>query len=163
SRPPRGEPAWADLARPLGMASRQAAERRYLRLRPGAADGSTGEQRVKATRDRRAADRAVVMWARGHAADLRRLAGQITALTDLPEEARASLAELDRALAEDHVAALVAPLAGTRDYLRAARPDLAESVDRLIWHAEQLRRDSTNQRAHPENSRPGRTEREPGY
>ncbi|MFD4863408.1 hypothetical protein [Streptomyces atratus] len=145
----RAGASWADLARPLGVASRQAAERRYLRLRPGAADGSTAEQRVKATRDRRAADRAVVMWARGHAADLRRLAGQITALTDLPEEARASLAELDRALAEDHVAALVAPLAGTRDYLRAARPDLAESVDRLIWHAEQLRRDSTNQRSTP--------------
>lgn len=47
--------SWADLASPLGVASRQAAERRYLRLRPGA-DGTTGEQRVKATRDRRAAD-----------------------------------------------------------------------------------------------------------
>ncbi|MGW3852971.1 HSP18 transcriptional regulator, partial [Streptomyces fagopyri] len=27
--------SWADLAGPLGVASRQAAERRYLRLRPG--------------------------------------------------------------------------------------------------------------------------------
>ncbi|MFI6007160.1 HSP18 transcriptional regulator, partial [Streptomyces sp. NPDC051366] len=42
----RGQGAsWADLAGPLGVASRQAAERRYLRLRPGTA-GSTGEQRV---------------------------------------------------------------------------------------------------------------------
>ncbi|MEU9388304.1 type III effector protein, partial [Streptomyces sp. NPDC048279] len=37
--------SWADLAHPLGVASRQAAERRYLRGRPGPA-GSTGEQRV---------------------------------------------------------------------------------------------------------------------
>ncbi|MFF3320170.1 type III effector protein [Streptomyces sp. NPDC003035] len=137
--------SWADLAEPLGVASRQAAERRYLRLRPGA-DGSTAEERVKATRDRRAADRAVVTWARVHAADLRRLAGQITALTDLPEAAGTTLAELDRALAENDAAALVAPLAGARDHVRAARPDLAESVDRLVGRAAQLRRDSTDRR-----------------
>ncbi|MGB8945095.1 MAG: type III effector protein, partial [Streptomyces sp.] len=35
--------SWADLAQPLGVASRQAAERRYLRQRPGPT-GSTGEQ-----------------------------------------------------------------------------------------------------------------------
>nr|WP_254705586.1 type III effector protein [Streptomyces vilmorinianum] len=137
--------SWAELAHPLGVASRQAAERRYLRLRPGA-DGTTAEQRVRATRDRRAADRAVVAWARGHAADLRRLAGQITALTDLPDAARTPLAELDRALAESDAAALVAPLAGIRDHLRTTRPDLAETVDRLLHRAEELRRDSTDQR-----------------
>ncbi|MGY5122609.1 type III effector protein, partial [Streptomyces sp. 900105755] len=38
--------SWADLAHPLGVASRQAAERRYLRGRPGPA-GTTGEQRVQ--------------------------------------------------------------------------------------------------------------------
>ncbi|MEV6956049.1 type III effector protein, partial [Streptomyces sp. NPDC051183] len=48
--------SWADLAAPLGVASRHAAERRYLRGRPGPA-GTTGEQRVTATRERRAADR----------------------------------------------------------------------------------------------------------
>src|SRR5919198_901235 len=37
--------SWADLAHPLGVSSRQAAERRYLRGRPGPA-GTTGEQRV---------------------------------------------------------------------------------------------------------------------
>ncbi|RVU23905.1 hypothetical protein EOT10_17785 [Streptomyces antnestii] len=141
----RAGASWADLAQPLGVASRQAAERRYLRLRPGD-EGSTAEQRVKATRDRRAADRAVVTWARGQAADLRRLAGQITALADPPEEARAVFAELDRALAENDAAALVAPLAGARDHLRAVYPDLADSVDRLVLRAEQLRRDSTDQR-----------------
>ncbi|NEA20385.1 type III effector protein, partial [Streptomyces halstedii] len=46
--------SWADLAHPLGVASRQAAERRYLRGRPGPA-GTTGEQRVQATRRARAA------------------------------------------------------------------------------------------------------------
>src|SRR5690349_16864857 len=34
--------SWADLAHPLGVSSRQAAERRYLRVRPGT-PGSTGE------------------------------------------------------------------------------------------------------------------------
>ncbi len=33
--------SWADLAHPLGVSSRQAAERRYLRVRPGS-PGSTG-------------------------------------------------------------------------------------------------------------------------
>ncbi|MEV4427778.1 type III effector protein [Streptomyces sp. NPDC049602] len=140
--------SWADLAHPLGVASRQAAERRYLRLRPGA-HGSTAEQRVQATRDRRAADRAVTTWARDHAADLRRLAGQIAALTDLPDAARASFAELNRALADNDAAALVDPLVGVSDHLRAARPDLAEGVDHLVHQTDRLRRDSTAQRGTP--------------
>lgn len=67
---------WADLAHPLGIASRQAAERRYLRGRPGPAGTN---QRVQATRQARAADRNTATWARRNAADLRRLAGQIIA------------------------------------------------------------------------------------
>src|SRR5690348_2838010 len=92
--------SWADLAHPLGVASRQAAERRYLRGRPGPA-GTTGEQRVQATRERRAADRALAAWARRNAADLRRIAGQITALTELPAAARGPVSQLDAALAQD--------------------------------------------------------------
>lgn len=46
--------------------------------------GSTGEQRVQATRDRRAADRTVTARARANAATLRQLVGQITALTTSP-------------------------------------------------------------------------------
>lgn len=84
---------WADLAGPLGVAGRPAAERRYLRLRPGA-DGTTGEQRGKATRDRRAGDRTITAWARTNTADLRTLAGQITAMTDLPAAARTCLGHL---------------------------------------------------------------------
>ncbi|MEW2574919.1 type III effector protein [Streptomyces syringium] len=122
--------SWADLAHPLGVASRQAAERRYLRGRPGAA-GTTGEQRVTATRQARAAERTAAAWARANAADLRRIAGQITALTDLPALARRPLDELHAALAHDDPADLIAPLAAARPYLAAAHPDLAARLDTL--------------------------------
>lgn len=122
--------SWADLAPPLGVASRQAAERRYLRGRPGPA-GTTGEQRVQATRQARAADRSTAAWARRNAADLRRLAGQITALTDLPPAARRPISELHEALAHDDPADLVAPLAAARPHLAAAHPDLTARLDSL--------------------------------
>ncbi|GFH38334.1 type III effector protein [Streptomyces pacificus] len=129
--------SWADLAHPLGVASRQAAERRYLRVRPGA-PGSTGEQRVQATRDQRAANRTVAAWARGNSADLRRLAGQITALTDLPAEAAAPVARLAGALAADDASALIAPLTGTHAHLRSGHPDLAARVDLITRSTERL-------------------------
>ncbi|PNE36375.1 type III effector protein [Streptomyces noursei] len=122
--------SWADLAHPLGVASRQAAERRYLRGRPGPA-GTTGEQRVTATRQARAAERTTSTWARANAADLRRLAGQITALTDLPPAARHPLMELHAALAQDDPTDLVAPLTATRPHLTTAHPDLAARLDAL--------------------------------
>ncbi|MFJ9352557.1 type III effector protein [Streptomyces sp. NPDC101237] len=122
--------SWADLASPLGVASRQAAERRYLRGRPGPA-GTTGEQRVTATRQARAADRNTATWARDHAADLRRLAGQIASLTDLPSAARRPLHELHAALSHNDPAELIRPLAATRPHLAAAHPDLADRLDTL--------------------------------
>ncbi|MFF8777402.1 type III effector protein [Streptomyces sp. NPDC015140] len=122
--------SWADLAHPLGVASRQAAERRYLRGRPGPA-GTTGEERVTATRQARAAERSVATWARSNAADLRRLAGQITALTDLPPAAHRPLGELHAALAHDDPADLLAPLAATRPHLAAGHPGLAARLDTL--------------------------------
>ncbi|AJT69957.1 hypothetical protein T261_8364 [Streptomyces lydicus] len=137
--------SWADLARPLGVSSRQAAERRYLRLRPGS-PGSTGEQRVQATRDRRAADRTVTAWARANAADLRQLAGQITALTNLPADARTPLVELTAALADNDAAALVGPLTIAHAYLASDHPDLAARVDDVARHTDRLRRHSGNQR-----------------
>ncbi|TXS38449.1 type III effector protein [Streptomyces sp. OR43] len=130
--------SWADLAHPMGVASRQAAERRYLRVRPGA-PGATGEQRVRATRSRRAADRTVIAWARTNAADLRQLAGQITALTDLPTEAGALLARLAEALGDSDAAGLVGPLAVVQPFLRAGHPDLAARVDTMTKSADQLR------------------------
>ncbi|WP_424888986.1 type III effector protein [Streptomyces sp. XH2] len=122
--------SWADLAHPLGVASRQAAERRYLRGRPGPA-GTTGEQRVQATRERRAAERTTATWARRNAADLRRIAGQITALTDLPEAARLPLSRLHAALAHDNPADLIHPLNATRPHLTTTHPDLAAQLDTL--------------------------------
>ncbi|MEU4360220.1 HSP18 transcriptional regulator [Streptomyces virginiae] len=138
--------SWADLAGPLGVASRQAAERRYLRLRPGAA-GSTGEQRVQATRDARAADRTVTAWARDNAADLRRLAGQVTSLTGLPPGAEGAVGELNLALGGDDAARLVALLAGTRPHLGPGDAELADRIDAMTRHTDQLRQDSNDQRS----------------
>ncbi|QKV97031.1 type III effector protein [Streptomyces sp. NA02950] len=141
--------SWAELAHPLGVASRQAAERRYLRVRPGA-PGATGEQRVQATRDRRAADRTVTSWARGNAADLRQLAGQITALTDLPAEARGHITRLADALAHDDAAQLIAPLTEAHQHLRSRHTDLAARVDTMTRHTDQLRQHSSDQRRAPD-------------
>ncbi|WNF25604.1 HSP18 transcriptional regulator [Streptomyces sp. C11-1] len=137
--------SWADLADPLGVASRQAAERRYLRLRPGTA-GSTGEQRVRATRDSRAADRSITTWARQNAADLRSLAGQITALPDLPASADLSLDRLRQALGADDAAALVTPLTALHPHLTPGHRKLADRVDSLTRHTSQLRRDTATRR-----------------
>ncbi|MFH8978761.1 type III effector protein [Streptomyces sp. NPDC017890] len=138
--------SWADLARPLGVASRQAAERRYLRLRPGA-PGTTGEQRVQAARDRRAADRTVTAWARGNAGDLRQLAGQVTALTGLPAEARTPLLQ---ALGQDDAGGLIGPLARARDHLAADHTELITRIDALTRHAEQVRASANSERRPPE-------------
>ncbi|KOU19140.1 HSP18 transcriptional regulator, partial [Streptomyces sp. WM6372] len=137
--------SWADLAGPLGVASRQAAERRYLRLRPGKA-GSTGEERVQATRDSRAADRNVNAWARANAADLRRLAGQVTALTSLPAGAETAIGDLNLALADNDAARLVRPLADTRNHLRPEDAELADRIDVLTRHTNQLRQDTHDHR-----------------
>ncbi|MFJ7592230.1 HSP18 transcriptional regulator [Streptomyces sp. NPDC097617] len=143
----RGQGAsWAELAGPLGLASRQAAERRYLRLRPGTA-GSTGEERVQATRDMRAADRTVTTWARDNAADLRRLAGQVTSLTDLPAGAQSAVGDLDLALADNDAARLVGPLADTRPHLGPEDSELAERIDALTRHTDQIRQDTHDQRS----------------
>ncbi|WDG32947.1 HSP18 transcriptional regulator [Streptomyces sp. CA-278952] len=137
--------SWADLADPLGVASRQAAERRYLRLRPGSA-GSTGEQRVQATRDRRAGDRSITAWARRNAADLRSLASQITALADLPAAADASLDLLRQALGADDAAALVAPLTALGPHLASEHRKLADRVGSLARHTSRLREDTAIKR-----------------
>ncbi|MGA4844195.1 type III effector protein [Streptomyces sp. G45] len=141
---------WADLAHPMGVASRQAAENRYLRLRTatgarGPAD--TGAERVKAVRDRRAAERSVTSWARANAADLRVLAAQLTALTDLAPTARAAQAALRTALGATDAAGLIAPLAEMRPHLGARHPDLADRLDSLTRHTDRLRHDSNRRRA----------------
>ncbi|WNV87832.1 hypothetical protein [Umezawaea sp. Da 62-37] len=128
--------SWADLAPALGVASRQAAERRYLRLRGSDQTGSTGEQRVQAERDRRAGDRAVTRWARDNSATLRSLAGQIGELDT----------SVHHALGEDDAAALLSPLAGAHDHLRATHPDLADRITAIGESTDRVRRDTQTQR-----------------
>jgi hypothetical protein len=153
---------WAQIAPALGLASRQAAERRYLRLKPHAVDspGSTRERRVEATRNQRSAARAVAEWARAHAADLRQLAGQLTALSagstaaeassSLSAGARAGLDRLRAALAGNDAADLVDPLTnldGTvRAELQARHPRLADKVIALQRAAGQIRDDDLARR-----------------
>ncbi|MEO6090509.1 MAG: hypothetical protein ABIQ18_46150 [Umezawaea sp.] len=134
--------SWADLAPALGVASRQAAERRYLRLRASDLGSSTGEQRVQAERDRRAGDRAVSRWARDNSAVLRSLAGQIGELDP----------SVHRALAEDDAAALLNPLTGAHEHLRTTHPELADRIGVIGEHTDRVRRDTQTQRA----ERPGK-------
>jgi len=131
--------SWADLAPALGVASRQAAERRYLRLRASDLAGSTGEQRVQAERDRRAGDRAVSRWARDNSATLRTLAGQVGELDPA----------VHSALAQDDAAALLGPLAAALDHLRATHPDLADRVGTVGEHTDRVRRDTQAGRDQP--------------
>jgi len=124
--------SWADLAHPLGV-------------RPGT-PGTTGEQRVQATRSRRAADRTLTNWARTNAADLRQLAGQITALTDLPAQARTPLARLTEALADNDTASLIDPLTDTHTHLKADHPDLAARISTIAHLADRLRQGGSDHR-----------------
>lgn len=141
---------WADLARPMGVASRQAAENRYLRLRPASAavvGAGTGAERVKAVRDRRAAERTVAAWARDHAAELRVLAAQALAVTGLAADARSAQGTLTAALGAADPAALIEPLAAIRPHLGAGQADLAVRLDALTHQTSRLRDDSNRRRA----------------
>ncbi|MFF3886137.1 type III effector protein [Streptomyces sp. NPDC001914] len=138
--------SWGELAHPLGVASRQAAERRYLRVRPGA-DGTTKEQRVQATRDQRAADRSVTTWATAQAAALRQLAGTITALPDLPPAADGALTALHAALGDSDPSQLLGPLSDAGPHLRSAHPDLADRVTDLGRQTREMRENEHRQRS----------------
>jgi len=94
---------------------------------------------MQAERDRRAAHRAVAQWANDNTADLRRLAGQITALTDLDAAAGTALARLHQALGDPDASALPALPAATHHHL-PRHPDLAAQVDTVIAHTDQIRR-----------------------
>jgi len=131
--------SWQALAPALGVASRQAAERRYLRSTAAATDqpGDTRDARVQAERDRRSAHRAVTQWANDNTADLRRLAGQITALTDLDDTAATALARLHQALGDPDASALPALLAAIHHHL-PEHPDLAGQIDTVTAHTDQI-------------------------
>jgi hypothetical protein len=138
--------SWARIAPALGVTSRQAAERRYLRLRPSSTGETTGEQRVRAERDKRAGDRAVAVWARENSASLRSLAGQVTAVEGLGAAAQAHVERVQQALGEDDAAALLAPLAGAHAHLREDHAALADRISSLTRETDQLRRRSRGHR-----------------
>ena len=132
--------SWTQLAPALGVASRQAAERRYLRLNPNATGPAmTGEQRVQAARDQRASDRAVAAWARDNAADLRRLAGQVTSLDGLDHSTQASVDRIHVALGNNDSAALLAPLAEAGPGLTRDHPKLAGRISEIADRTDEVR------------------------
>lgn len=139
--------SWQDLAPALGVASRQAAERRYLRLLPAAPDqqGSTRDERVQAERDRRAGHRAVTRWANTNTADLRQLAGQVTALDDLDPSAATEVDRLRDALADADAAQLPALLADAHRHL-SRHPRLAERIDAVTTATDQVRLEGAQHR-----------------
>lgn len=139
--------SWAALAPALGVASRQAAERRYLRLQPSATGETTGEARVAARRDQRAGDRAVAEWARRNSASLRKLAGQVTSLDGLGAAAQASADRLGDALGDDDVTALLPPLAAARPHLVEHHAGLADQLGVIAEQAEQVRREAAMNRS----------------
>ncbi|AXB43774.1 HSP18 transcriptional regulator [Amycolatopsis albispora] len=135
--------SWAALAPALGVASRQAAERRYLRLNPSSSGEATGEGRVRAQRDRRAGERAVATWARENSGSLRRLAGQVSAAGGLDSE---SAGRVERALGDNDAAALLSPLAEANPRLGADHQQLAAEVAAVTEHTDRLRRDAIDSR-----------------
>jgi hypothetical protein len=144
--------SWTQLAPALGVASRQAAERRYLRLRPAGPleSESTGDQRVLNERDRRAGERAVVEWARKHAGALRQIAARVADLGGsgvLDGQARDSVDRVQRTLGDNDTAVLVAPLIDAAHALSATHPDLARSISELLGPADSLRQDTRKRRA----------------
>jgi hypothetical protein len=139
---------WSQLAATLGVASRQAAERRYLRTRQAAPDqrGTTRDERVDAERERRAGNRAVTDWARANGSDLRQLAGQITALTDLTPDATTSVDRLHTALGGDDAALLLPLLADILAHL-GGHDTLARRVHAVADRTAEIRQDTYRRRA----------------
>jgi hypothetical protein len=128
--------SWADLAPALGVASRQAAEKRYLRVRRTGESG-TGDERVQAERDRRAGDKAVAAWARDNASVLRMLAAQVGPHSSAVQQA----------LGSEDAANLLGPLADARPGLQAGHPQLAEQIAAIGEQTDQLRTNAQNRRS----------------
>lgn len=139
--------SWARLAPTLGVTSRQAAERRYLRLRPSYGDELTREERVRATRDERAGDRAVSSWARKNASELRQIAGQVSALGGLSPAGRSGARTLATSLTADDPASLLEPLSEMYEHLVQEHARLAEQVSAVTRRVTRVRADTQRQRS----------------
>jgi hypothetical protein len=138
--------SWSALAPALGVASRQAAERRYLRLNASSTGENTGEARVRAERDKRAGARAVASWARDNSASLRQLAGQVSALDGLDATAQEHADRVQEALGDNDAASLLSPLAAAHSHLAEDHAALAAQLTAVTEHTDQLRRDAVNTR-----------------
>ncbi|HEY4021505.1 MAG TPA: HSP18 transcriptional regulator [Pseudonocardiaceae bacterium] len=138
--------SWTSLAPALGVTSRQAAERRYLRSQASGNDESTKEARVQATRDRRAGERAVIAWARQNSAELRQLAGQIGGLAGLSAAGRRGAARVHVELAGNDTSSLLGPLSAMRSHLADDHPALAARIAEISADADQQRRNAVNSR-----------------
>jgi hypothetical protein len=149
--------SWITLAPALGVASRQAAERRYLRLQPSPTAERTGEARVAAERDKRAGDRAVSAWARDNSSALRQLAGQIGALDHLDTAGQAHAAQVQDALGDDDAASLLSPLAATQPHLVAEHSTLADRLTAVSDHTDKVRRDAITTRRGAPGTAPNAT------
>lgn len=101
-----------------------------------------GEQRLQAVRDQRAGDRAVATWARQNAADLRRLAGQISSLDDLDPVVQASVDQISVALGDDDSLALLGPLAAAQTGLSRDHPALADRIADVNDQTDEVRQGS---------------------
>ncbi|GAA1205896.1 DUF3156 family protein [Prauserella alba] len=139
--------SWADLAPVLGVASRQAAERRYLRLRkPEHEIGLTADGRVQAERDRRAGLRAVRAWAQDNSEVVRKLAALVGSLDDVGDEARPYVDVVSRTLGQDDPVLLIAPMVSAAAHLRDRHPDLVAQVDGVHSEVEHVRRQAVDRR-----------------
>ncbi|GAA1251946.1 DUF3156 family protein [Prauserella halophila] len=143
--------SWAELAPALGVASRQAAERRYLRLhkpehKPEHEAESTADERVQAERDRRAGQRAVRAWAQDNSEVVRKLAALVGSLDDVGDEARVHVDVVSRTLGDDDPVLLISPMVSAAAHLRDSHPDLAAQVDGVNSEVEQARRDAVDRR-----------------
>lgn len=134
--------SWAELAPAMGVASRQAAERRYLRLKPSATNESTAEGRVQAVRKRRAGDRAVAGWARDHASQVRQLAGQVSAAEGLSRTGQRHANLVHDALGTDNPADLLEPLHNAGPHLGEHHADLTRRITDLGAQTDQARDDA---------------------
>lgn len=140
--------SWASLAPALGVTSRQAAERRYLRLRPSVTGEHNGEDRVRAERTRRAGDRAVAAWARENSSVLRQLAGQVSAVEGLPTAAQSQVDAVHQALGQDDPAALLSPLADSHRHLVDGHAGLAERIALVTDQSDHIRHATHDHRDH---------------
>jgi hypothetical protein len=138
--------SWARIAPALGVTSRQAAERRYLRLRPGADTSLTREEWVRAARDERAGDRAVAAWARENASELRQIAGQASAATGLSGTGLRHAKTLAGELTGDDPVTLIEPLADMHDHLVEDHAALAARVDAVGRKVSRVRRETQRRR-----------------